>query len=169
MLQTRDSVDDFAHCFIRRLRNAYFFFCSSDSLFGRLGNVLQERTCRLFELRLECHRRVSGFRAIPVDGRFTVRGFGRVDLHCILGRVTLLINVHVDHFGCIGLGTLCMGVVWSLSCRQALPQVNVSPNRCQEVCMEGCTRKSETPARETRTRTLALRVQFAHQLELAMQ
>lgn len=117
----------FPHSFICGLRNVHFLFGSPESLFGSLRNVLEDRAGRLFGLWLVCRRRAS-VPAVVVDGRFTMCGFSRVDLHCIWG-VASLTNVQIVHVRSVGLGSRYMGgVVLSVSCRQALSQVNVSPN-----------------------------------------
>lgn len=49
----------FPHSFVCSLRNAHFLFCSPDSLFGSLCDVLEERTSRLSGLSLVRRRRAS--------------------------------------------------------------------------------------------------------------
>ena len=141
----------FPHSFICSLRDAHFLFGSPDSLFRSLGDVLEERACRPFGLWLVCRRRAS-VRDVVINGsHFIVRGFDRVNLHCIWDRAASLIDVHIVHVRCVGWGSRCMGSVGlSISCRKTLSQLNVSPNVCQESCMENWTwpKVSETQIRE---------------------
>lgn len=60
----------FSYSLIGSLRNVDFLFGGPNSLLGRLGNVLEERPCRLSRLWLVCHRGLC-VRAVVIDNRFS--------------------------------------------------------------------------------------------------
>ena len=121
-----------AHRFVCCLRDIDLLLSGPDGLFGRLGNVLEERTRRLSGLWLECLGRARG--------RVNMCVFGTVDLHGIWRRA-ILFTTHMVYVVRDRSSSLCVvRVASSLSRRQALSQLNVPPNGCQEVCMENCTK-----------------------------
>ena len=61
----------FSYSLVCSLRNVYFLFGGPNSFFGRLGNVLEQRSCRLSWLWLVCHR-WPRVRAVVIDNRFIV-------------------------------------------------------------------------------------------------